>query len=208
MRLPPPVLALSPGGLKAAEAQAWLDRVRHALAAGLRGVLLREPGLDERDFLALARELRALTREVDGWLGVHDRAHAAKLAEADGLHVGFRSLPPSRVPWRAGLAVGFSAHAGDGEASWKGADYLFFGPVRDTPSKRGLVAPAGFDGLAAAVRGTELPVWGIGGLRPGDVPEVFAAGAAGVCALSGILGAEDPGAAAEAYLTAAGARAR
>jgi thiamine-phosphate pyrophosphorylase len=208
MRLPPRLLALTPGALRGSEPHgALLQAVADALTSGLRGVLLREPGLDERAFLALARELRRLLDGVEGgWLGVHDRGHLALLAGADGLHLGFRSLAPERLPsaYRA-LAVGLSAHAADATARWSGADYLFFGPVRATPSKEGRLAPTGFDGLAAAVERSASPVWALGGLAPEDAAAARAAGASGIATLSGILGARDPGAAARLYAEAAAA---
>jgi thiamine-phosphate pyrophosphorylase len=205
MRLPPRLLALTPGTLRGSEApDALLEAVEAALSSGLRGVLLREPGLDERAFLELARGLRRLLDAVEGgWLGVHDRGHLALLAGADGLHLGFRSLPPGRLPAACrALAVGLSAHAADAPARWAGADYLFFGPVRATPSKEGRLAPTGFDGLAAAVERSAAPVWALGGLAPEDAAAASAAGARGVATLSGILGARDPGAAARRYTEA------
>ncbi|MCZ6597711.1 MAG: thiamine phosphate synthase, partial [Planctomycetota bacterium] len=163
MKLPPRVVALSPGDLAPELCDTFAAAARAALDAGLRGLLLREAALEDGAFLALARALAALRDEHDAWFGVHDRAHIARLVGADGLHLGFRSLAPADVPaaWRAGLAVGLSTHAhdhvgveegvqGDDDA-WRDADYLFHGPVLDTPSKRGLLEPVGFGGLAAAV---------------------------------------------------------
>jgi thiamine-phosphate diphosphorylase len=191
-----------------------LAAVDAALDAGLTGVLLRERRLDERAFLALAHELRARLDALpaprsrgSGWLGVHDRAHLAALAGADGVHLGFRSLAPAELPaFARGLAVGLSAHAGDEPAAWAGADYLVFGPVRDTPSKRGILEPVGIDGLAAGVRAAGRPVWALGGIEPADVAPCLDAGARGVAVLRGILGARDPGGAAAAYLAALGER--
>ena len=59
----------------------------------------------------------------------------------------------------------------------------------------------GFQELARATT-SATPVWALGGLRPEDVAEARAAGAAGVAALGGVLGAADPAAATTAYLEA------
>ncbi|MEM7309744.1 MAG: thiamine phosphate synthase [Planctomycetota bacterium] len=205
MQLPPAVVALSPGTLTPAELDAFPARVRAVARAGVRGLLLREPALDERDFLGLARELRAVLDEEGGWLGVHDRAHLARLAGADAVHLGFRSLPPERIPaaWREHLAVGFSGHAADAPEAWEPADYLFFGPVRDTPSKRGLQEPTGFDGLSAACARAVAPIWALGGLAPDDVRAALAAGARGVAVLGGILGSREPAERAASFAAAA-----
>ena len=104
-------------------------------------------------------------------------------------------LPPS-------VAVGFSAHAGDVSEDWEGADYLTFGPLRETPSKQGLLEPVGLEGLERAAQRSDRPVLAIGGVRPEDVQPARTAGAAGVAVLSGILGAEDVARATESYLRA------
>ena len=87
-------------------------------------------------------------------------------------------------------------------ASWRGADYLFHGPVFATPSKQELLEPIGLAGLARACARTDRPILALGGVRPAHVGELRAAGAHGVAVLSGILGASDPGRATAAYLEA------
>lgn len=240
-RVPPsPLLALTPGTLGGQGSEreiepavrSLLARVESALEAGLRALLLREPGLSDRALLDLARRLRALLGP-DGWLAVHDRVHVALAAGADAAHLGFRSLPLGAARRAAGpaLALGFSAHLHDvqdlqrmqhlqhdqdprdrqvlqpeeaagGRAAWDEADYLVFGPVRATPSKQGLLAPTGFEALAEACRAAAAPVWAIGGLGAEDAAAALGAGARGVAALRGVLGAPDPAGATRSYLDA------
>jgi thiamine-phosphate pyrophosphorylase len=204
--LPPALLALSPGTLRgSADARAFAGAAVAALEAGLRGLLLREPLLSDRAFLELAEELAAARARHEGaWLGVHDRAHAALAVGADGLHLGFRSLAPARARELVGerCALGASAHAGDEPAHLAPADYLFLGPVNDTPSKRGWKEPLGFDGFAAERARLERPVWAIGGLLPEHVARLRAADAAGVAVLGGIFGHPRPAERARAYLDA------
>lgn len=205
-RLPRRLLALSPGTLRDGAPQAaFLLSLGQAFEAGLPAVLLREPGLSDGALEALAREVCALAaRFEERWVGVHDRVHVALAAGADGAHLGFRSLPLREARAAAGdaLALGFSAHAhDDAPGDWDGADYLTFGPVRETPSKAGLLEPTGFEQLAEAVRAARCPVFALGGLTPDDAPSALAAGA-GTAALGGILGASDPAGRTRAYLAA------
>ena len=202
MRLPPALLALSPGDLDETRAGAFLERLECAREAGLAGLILREPGMGDRALLALAREARAVLAR--GWLAIHDRAHLAGFCGADAVHLGFDSLSPYAVrEWIAAeVALGFSAHAHDEPGARAGADYLLFGPVRETPSKAGRVSATGFDGLAQACAREARPIWGLGGLEPQDAPRVRAAGACGLAVLRGILAADDPARAARAYLDA------
>ena len=196
--LPPPLVALSPGGLAEEGSVPFLRALARAVDAGLAGLLLREPSLGDRPFLELARACRRAL----GWLAVHDRVHLAEAAGADAVHLGFRSLTPSEarpiLPDR--IAIGLSAHAADDDARWRAADYLVFGPVRETPSKSGVLEPTGLEGLAEAVRRSSAPMWAIGGIAPEDVRPCLDAGSRGDAVLSGILPARDPAAAARAYL--------
>jgi len=206
---PPELLALSPGDLSPETAGSWLARARAAVGAGLSGILLREPALEDGPTLRLACELRSALGRGSHWLGVHDRVHVALAAGADAVHLGFRSLEPRVVRALVGerLAVGFSSHAPDGPQAWEGADYLFFGPVFRTPAKAGLaepLAPTGLEGLAARARETALPLWGIGGIDPARAARVIAAGARGVAVRGGIFAApgRPPEEGARAYLEA------
>jgi len=203
--LPPPLVALSPGDLDAAAFPAFLERLERARAAGLAAVLLREPRLSDRDTLALGRAVRASSAAL--WLGLHDRAHLAAEVGASAVHLSFRSLRPRELrPWLgAEIALGLSTHAGDDPAAWAGADYLFHGPLHDTPSKRGLVAPIGLEGLGDARAATRLPLIALGGVTPADAPRLRALGLHGVAVRAPILSASDPARATRAYLEAWGA---
>lgn len=192
-RRPGRILALTPGDLRDGATADLLLRARTAVEAGLDAILVREPEMSDRATLELLRELRALLGP-SGWLGVHDRAHLAAAARADGVHLGFRSLPirAARAILADDVAIGFSAHAHDEPAAWTGADYLVFGPVFETPSKRGLLEPVGVAGLAAAVRSTSIPVWALGGIRPANADLVLNSGCAGIAVRGALLGARDP----------------
>jgi thiamine-phosphate pyrophosphorylase len=204
-RLPPPIVALSPGDVRAEHATRLLDSARAAFAAGLRGVVLRESGMNDRDFLALACELRAvLPRDSGGWLCLHDRPHLAAEVGADAVHLGFRSLKPRELrPWLApDIALGLSTHAEDDEREWGSADYLFHGPVFATPHKPHARAPIGFDGLLRSTARTAVPLWALGGMQPEHAADALAARAHGMAVLSGILVAQQPGARAARYVAA------
>jgi thiamine-phosphate diphosphorylase len=208
-RLPPPLIALSPGDLDGEGAVAeqrrtqFLRQLARARDAGLGALLVREPRMSDRALLDLARRAREILGESN-WLGLHDRAHLVPAARADALHLGFRSLAPAiaRTIVAPEIAIGFSAHAGDDVALWRASDYIVFGPVLDTASKRGIREPVGFDALAGAVRASSSPVWAIGGVKPEHLAEVRASEARGVAVLSGIFGSADPSAACAEYLNA------
>jgi thiamine-phosphate pyrophosphorylase len=181
--------------------------VEACLAAGLRGVQLREKDLLVRDLLDLASTMRAATRRHGARLIVNDRADVALAAEADGVQRTHESLPVAALRVVSGrLLVGASVHslADARGAADEGADFLVFGPVYDTPSKRAYGPPQGLEALRRVAGEIARPVLAIGGITPARVPEVLAAGAAGVGVISAILAAELPVDATRAFLDALG----
>jgi thiamine-phosphate pyrophosphorylase len=193
---------------RAAAARPPTDVVEECLAAGLRAVQLREKDLGARELLALADTLRELTLRHGARLIVNDRADVALAARADGVQRTHTSLPVSalRRITPAGFLVGASVHseAEARAAAAQGADFIVFGPVYDTPSKRRYGPPQGPAALEAVARAVDRPVLAVGGLTPARVPEVLAAGAAGVAVIGAIYGAPRPADATKAFLDALG----
>ena len=185
-----------------------VDVVEECLAAGLRAVQLREKDLEARDLLGLADSLREATQRHGARLIVNDRADVALAARADGVQRTHASLPVSalRRITPAGFLVGASVHseADARDAVAQGADFVVFGPVYDTPSKRRYGPPQGLAALEAVARAVDRPVLAVGGLRPERVSEVLAAGAAGVAVIGAIYAAARPADATKAFLDALG----
>lgn len=184
-----------------------VEVVEECLAAGLRAVQLREKDLTDAEFLALARLLRDLTRRVGARLFINGRLDAALAVGADGLQRGHDAPPMPVLRSRApGLTIGASVHSVDEAraAERDGADFIVFGPVYDTPSKRPYGPPQGVDALANVVNAVAVPVFAIGGITAERVAEVRAAGAHGVAVISAILPAERPGEATKKFLEALG----
>jgi thiamine-phosphate pyrophosphorylase len=185
-----------------------VEVVEECLGAGLRAVQLREKDLEVRELLALATPLRAATRHHAARLLVNDRADVALAVGADGVQRTHTSLPVAalREITPPGFLIGASAHstAEAREAAAQGADFVVFGPVYDTPSKRGYGPPQGLAALEAAAAASTRPVLAVGGITPERVGEVRAAGAAGVAVISAIYGAARPADATKAFLDVLG----
>ena len=184
------------------------EAVEECLAAGLRAVQLREKDLDPRDLLSLALKVRESTSRHGARLFVNDRADVALAVGADGVHRTGASLPISSLRAIAppGFLIGASVHSvADARAAEpEGADFLFFGPIYDTPSKRRYGPPQGLALLERVASAVRLPVFAIGGVTPARVAELRRAGAAGVAAIGAVLGSERPGDVVKAFLDALG----
>jgi len=179
------------------------DVVEGALLGGVDAVQLREKDLDQAELLALACELRALTRAHGAALIVNSHVEVALAAQADGVHLpsAMADVGAARAALGEASLVGVSTHSiADVEnAARAGADYVTFGPVHATPSKAGYGPPLGLDALRQACAvASAMPVFAIGGVRPQDAEDVIAAGAR-VAAISGLVHARDPREAAGRY---------
>ena len=177
------------------------EAVRFALKGGVRAVQLREKDLPMRELLALAQDLRKITKEFNARLFINDRVDVAVAVDADGVHLGGRSMPPAAARRIAGrnMLIGVSTHSIEEarEAEKGGADLITFGPIFSTPSKAKFGAPIGVEALRLVKKNVRIPVFGLGGIKSENIAQVMRAGADGVAMISAILAADDIQTAAE-----------
>jgi thiamine-phosphate pyrophosphorylase len=164
---------------------------RAAERGGITSLQLRLKHAAPRDQVALAR---ALIGALSVPVLINDRPDVALAAGAAGVHLGPGDLP-AHLTRRIGppsFIIGVSVGSA-GEALTAGdADYWGVGPWRVTGTKADAGAALGAEGFARIVAlSGGRPCIAIGGIGPGDVAEVRAAGGAGVAAVSAILGADD-----------------
>lgn len=182
------------------------EAVRLALQGGVPAVQLREKDLPVRELLALAQELRAVTREFGAKLFVNDHVDVAVAVEADGVHLGSQSMPVDAARKIVGskMLIGASTHSAQEakDAESRGADFVTYGPVFETPSKMHYGKPLGKSTIREVKYHVSIPVFAIGGIKSGNVLQVLAAGADGVALISAILAAEDITAAARKFMQA------
>jgi thiamine-phosphate pyrophosphorylase len=180
-----------------------LERIRFAIDAGIDWVHIREKTFSTSPLLALARDAVALARASarDARIFINDRLDIAVSCRAEGVHLGGESLPVDAVTrWRQmrketpDLRVGVSCHSIENvkHAERSRADYVLFGPIFETPSKRIFGAPQGIARLADVCRNVNIPVLAIGGINEGNASECLVAGAAGVAAISLFEESRDP----------------
>ncbi len=170
-------------------------RVLEALvAAGVGGIQLREKDLDGNALFERARHLVAFCRPRGVRVIVNDRADVACLAEADGVHLPGNGLPVSAARALVGpeRIVGRSIHAASDLSDSEGADYVIFGPIFDTPSKRRYGRPQGLERLSDVARLATPAIFAIGGIRGERASDVIAHGARGLAVMGALLDAVAP----------------
>ncbi|MDE3156691.1 MAG: thiamine phosphate synthase [Acidobacteriota bacterium] len=169
-------------------AEAMLDQIAEAAAAGLDLVQIREPDLEAGALAALVARAVAVVRGTRTRILVNERADVALAAGAHGVHLRAASMDARRV--RAlvppGFLIGRSVH-GAAEAmrvdEEGGVDFLVLGTIFPSASKPAGHPTLGLSTLAAVTRRCTVPVLAIGGITLVSAPAVARAGAAGVAAI-------------------------
>jgi len=166
-----------------------------ALQGGLSAILVRRPHATAREVYDITRQLRPATRSFGCRLLVSDRVDVAMAAEADGVHLGARSLPSAaaRRILPAEMIMGRSTHNLDEAtiAESEGADYVFLGPIFETDSHPGEPG-LGLEHLREAVLRTRIPVIAIGGVNERNAELIGRTAARGAAAIRAFSKAKDP----------------
>jgi len=170
-----------------------------ALAGGVDLVQLRDKDADDAGLLARAPVFRAAADRHGALFLINDRPDLVAACGADGVHVGQddTAVAAARREAGPGAIVGLSTHSPaqlDAAVAARGdarPDYVSVGPVWETPTKAGRPA-AGLAYVAHAAERAELPWFAIGGIDPGRLPAVIAAGASRIAVVRAIRDADDP----------------
>lgn len=186
------------GRKRGSHAQIYVnDRLDVALAATTSGA-----GIVEGSPASAGRPATEGGAATVGGSGTRDESAAAGGDAVAGVHLGGESLPVAEVVrWRragnapAEFQIGISAHSVEQarEAERAGADYIFFGPIFDTPSKRAFGPPQGIERLEEVCRAVRIPVIAIGGINESNARDCIRAGASGIAAIRLFQEAADVG---------------
>ncbi len=166
------------------------------MTAGVDMVQIRERDLPARDVLFVTESIAESAHRTSARVLVNDRVDIAASAGA-GVHLTTRSLTVEVV--RAGFGpdtlVGVSTHSFDDvrAAEQGGADFVVFGPVFETASKKEYGEPVGVKALRQVASRLSIPVLALGGIKLSNFREALDAGAAGVAGISMFIEAQDLG---------------
>ena len=166
-----------------------LRLVDAAVAAEIDLIQIREKLLSANVLYKLAHSAAQIVHGSATQLLINDRADIAATAGADGVHLTSESLPAEvvRSAFGESFLIGVSTHSVD-EASVArtgGADFVVFGPILATSSKRDYGEPLGFGRLQKVTSAlAPFPVLALGGITSSDVEDCMRAGASGIAAIA------------------------
>lgn len=173
--------------------------------AGSRVIQLRAKGWSLQDIRLAARALLPVLHARGALLIINDHPEIAASVGADGAHVGQDDGAVARA--RAVLGpervLGLSTHTpAQVEAAQGVADYIGFGPVFGTRTKKTGYAPRGVEALRDAVAASRVPVVAIGGIDRDNVELVRSSGVHCWAIIRGILCDTSPSSAARRFAQA------
>jgi len=178
----------------------FLRRVRSALEGGVTIIQLREKNRTTREYIDIANDVHAITREFGVPLIIDDRIDVMLAIDAEGVHVGADDMPVAVARKLIGQDKILGATAKTVEAATKaykdGADYLGVGAIYPTTTKVKTVLTS-TETLDAITKAVPIPVNAIGGLNKDNLGVLRGIDIAGVCAVSAIMKAGSPKLAAE-----------
>jgi 8-oxo-dGTP diphosphatase len=149
--------------------EAELQRAEKALVAGVRLFQVRDKELAREQRLALAQQLIELGRPYGAQVLINSDTELAAEAGAAGVHLTSAELARLETrpafPW-----VGASCH--DAQELFRAAelqlDFAVLGPVFKTPT-HAEATPLGWERFATLAAPSPLPVFALGGVRPGFI---------------------------------------
>ncbi len=176
------------------------------LRAGVKVIQYRHKEPFRKAHLEQCAALARWVHAFGGEFIVNDRADVAKLCGAAGVHLGQDDLPPDKARLFLGedSVVGFSTHNLEQarEAVSLPIDYIAFGPIFPTASKKAPDPVVGLEMIARVRALTAMPLVAIGGITLENAPAVLQAGADAVAVIGDLLQAGDIEARARQFLAA------
>ncbi len=179
------------------------ELARLAIDGGADLIQFRQKAGMVRHKLIQAADTAEVCREKNVTLLIDDHIDLAMATDAAGVHLGQTDFPVDAARRLLGedAVIGATATTTSQavRAEEEGANYIGFGPVFTTRSKKDPAKVKGVRGLEEVCKAVSIPVIAIAGITPARVAPVMEAGAYGVAVMTGVTTKEDPEAATRDY---------
>jgi len=168
------------------------EQVKRLIDGGATLIQLRDKHAAPIDLLRDAEAALNVARQNNVRIIINDRVDIAMVIGADGVHLGQCDMPVHAARTLLGMhaVIGFSTHnlSQVKVASTLVADYVAFGPIFDTHTKRDHDPVVGLSHLreVKALLG-EMPLVAIGGITAANFASVLDGGADSIAVISDLL---------------------
>ncbi|RDE22801.1 Nudix family hydrolase [Motiliproteus coralliicola] len=168
-----------------------LQRLASALDTGVGLVQLRANHLDDGAYLELADQVLPVCHRRGARLLLNRHPSMLAEVEADGVHLNSRlleELQATGLPVLQNKWFGASCHNAQQLrlAQQLGLDYALLSPVCATETHPD-AQPLGWTAFESLVAPMQIPVYGLGGLSRGHLPQVLSHGGQGVAGIGAFI---------------------
>ena len=172
-----------------------MSDVKNAIKARVSVVQYRNKEAGTKEMIEEALALKKICKSGGALFLVNDRVDVAIAVGADGVHLGADDMPYRTARKMLGrrACIGMTAHnvKEAKDAQRFGADYVGASPIFYTDTKPDAGVQAGVGLIKVMRKFIAIPVIAIGGITLDNAPEIIAAGADGLCAISAVLTSPD-----------------
>jgi len=177
-----------------------LKNIQTVLDAGGLWIQLRFKNKTFAEVMNLAEKVRLMCNEYKSIMIVNDHVAVAASCEADGVHLGLNDglISDARSILGHSKIIGGTANTATDVEQRIGedCDYVGLGPMRFTSTKAKLSPLLGISGYKNVLERigfeSKIPIFAIGGVDIGDVPELLSIGVYGVAVSGKIDFLKDP----------------
>lgn len=168
--------------------------IRNCIHAGATLLQMRcgeEVFREEPDIIT---RMLAICRENNARLLLNSSPATAVYYNVDGVHLNSaRLLQLNERPLDNRYLVSASCHNQNElyHAASLGVDFAVLSPVKNTPSHPD-AEPLGWKKFSKIVSNSNIPVYALGGMKPGDLQDAWNYGAQGIAMLSGVWSSGNP----------------
>jgi len=192
--------SILPGGIYGITAEEYslgrsnIEVVKAMIKGGIKIIQYREKDNKTlREKFKECRKIRELTRKNNVLFIVNDHIDIARLAGADGIHLGQDDIPIKEARKIFNGIIGLSTHSAEQarKAVKDGADYIGAGPIYHTKTKKNVCAAVGLEYIKYLAGNIRIPFVAIGGIKEHNIREVIALGAKTIAVVTEITGSRD-----------------
>jgi len=181
--------------------------LRELVLGGARFVQIRDKDTPPKELLPDLKRCLEYASSRNVHLVLNDRCDLVLSSGLSGVHLGQDDLPPERARSLLGKnrIIGLSTHSlrQVRKASSLPIEYIGFGPVFQTSTKKNSSPVVGLTKLRYACSRSSVPVVAIGGIGLLQVRDVLDAGAASAAVISALMKSENIARRMEDFLEAA-----
>ncbi|MGN0242870.1 MAG: thiamine phosphate synthase [Lachnospiraceae bacterium] len=163
----------------------YLHQIQKVVSMRPNALILREKGLQEDEYEALAAEVMKLCHLAEVPCYIHTHRSIAENLRCPNLHLSMKDFLNDPNSLQSFDRISVSCHSLEEAktAERLGATQIVLGTILETECKKGLPGK-GIAFLREVCEQIRVPVFAIGGIKPDNIRQMLDAGAAGGCMMS------------------------